>query len=102
MATIAQVAALRDARLRRAPQGDGALTQRSCCCSYQILLGDDVAEPGIVLDEFLDEFMQSALEDMVHVAVLQPVAHAAGVTLRGALAAIGDADLVEIAHQVAV
>src|SRR5260221_345871 len=45
--------------------------------------------------------MHAVLEDIVHMAVLQPVADAAGVALRSALAAIGDADLVEIAHQVA-
>ena len=42
------------------------------------------------------------LENVIHVAVLEAVADAAGVALRGALAAIGDADLVEIAHEVAV
>ena len=46
--------------------------------------------------------MHAVLEDIVHVAVLEAVADAAGVALRGALAAIGDADLVEIAHQIAV
>src|SRR5438128_10683075 len=102
MATIAQVAALRDARLWRAPQGDGALTQRPCCCSNQILFGDNVAEPAVVEDEFLDEFMQAALEDMVHAAVLEPVAHAPGMALRGALPAVSHADLVEVAHQIAV
>ena len=40
--------------------------------------------------------MHAMLEDIVHMAVLEAVADAAGVTLRGALAAIGDADLVEI------
>ena len=42
------------------------------------------------------------LEDIIHLAVLQAVADAAGVALRGALTAIGDADLVEVAHQIAV
>ena len=42
------------------------------------------------------------LEDIIHLAVLQAIADAAGVALRGALTAIGDADLVEIAHQIAV
>src|ERR1700737_3590894 len=46
--------------------------------------------------------MDAVLEDLVHVAVLQAIADAAGMTLRGALAAIGDADLVEIAYQIAV
>src|SRR5258708_3518258 len=70
--------------------------------SNQILLGDDFAEPGIVRDELLDEFVHAVLEDVVHVAVLQPVANAAGVALCRALAAIGHPDLVEIAHQIAV
>src|ERR1700712_3011270 len=70
--------------------------------SNQILFGDDLAEPAVIPDEFLDEFMHAALEDIVHVAVLETIAHAAGMTLRGALAAIGDADLIEIAHKVAV
>ena len=46
--------------------------------------------------------MHAVLEDIVHVAVLKTIAHAAGVALRGALAAIGDADLIKIAHQIAV
>src|SRR6267378_1372283 len=37
--------------------------------------------------------MHAMLEDIVHVAVLQAIADAAGMALRGALAAIGDADL---------
>ena len=46
--------------------------------------------------------MHAVLEDIVHVAVLQAIADAAGVALGRTLAAIGDADLVEIAHQIAV
>src|ERR671936_940571 len=68
----------------------------------QILPGDDLAKPRIVGDEFLDEFVDAVLEDVVHVAVLEAVADAAGVALGGALAAVGDADLVEIAHEIAV
>src|ERR1700710_2403064 len=102
MATIAQVAALRDARLRRAPQGDGTLKQRPCSDSNQILLADDLAKPAVVGDEFLDELMHAVLEDIGHVAVLKTVANAAGMALRGALAAVGDADLIEVADQVAV
>src|ERR1700754_514854 len=77
----------------------GCWVQKS---SDQVLLGDDFAEPRIVRDEFLNEFVHAVLEDIVHVAVLEPVADTAGVALRGALAAIGDADLVEVAHEVAV
>src|SRR5215472_15255394 len=70
--------------------------------SNQILLGDDFAEPRIVRDELLDELVHAVLEDVVHVGVLEPVADAAGVALGRTLAAIGNADLVEIAHQIAV
>src|SRR3954452_20402754 len=70
--------------------------------SSQILLADDFDEPAVVADELLDEFMHAVLEDIVHVAVLEPVADAAGVALGGALAAIGDADLVEIAREIVV
>src|ERR1700677_1073285 len=70
--------------------------------SNQILFGDDFTEPAVVGDEFLNEFMDAVLENIVHVAVFQPVADAAGVALGRALTAIGDSDLVEIAHQVAV
>src|SRR2546423_984935 len=70
--------------------------------SNQILLGNDLAEPRVIRKELLDELVHAMLEDIVHMAVLEPVADPAGVALGGALAAIGDADLVEIAHQVAV
>src|SRR6202451_2081065 len=70
--------------------------------SNQILFGDDFTKPAVIRDEFLNEFMHAVLEDVVHVTVLQGGADAAGMALRGALAAIGDADLVEIAHQIAV
>ncbi len=46
--------------------------------------------------------MHAVLEDIVHVAVFKAIADTAGVALGGALAAIGDANLVEIAHQIAV
>src|SRR6266702_6256502 len=70
--------------------------------SNQILLGDDFTEASVIRNEFLDELMEAVLEDIVHMAVLEPVADTAGVALGGALAAIGDPDLVEIAHQIAV
>src|SRR5882757_3940374 len=85
--------------------GTDAAFSRLCpamSASDQILLGDDFTEPCIVSDELLDEFMHAVLEDIVHMAVFKPVADAAGVALGGALAAIGDPDLIEIAHQVAV
>src|SRR5882724_6214454 len=70
--------------------------------SNQILPGDDFTEPCVVCNELLDEFMHAVLEDIIHMAVFQPVADAAGVALGGALASIGNPDLVEIAHQVAI
>src|SRR5712692_3437018 len=54
--------------------------------SNQILFGDDFAEPCIIRDEFLDEFVHAVLENIVHVAVLQAVTDAAGVTLPRPLA----------------
>src|SRR5664279_3301604 len=68
----------------------------------QILLGDDFTEPRVIRKELLDELMHAVLEDIVHVAVLEAVADAASMALGRALAAIGDPDLVEIAHQIAV
>src|SRR5262245_36900745 len=79
---------------------DGTDIPPACFSSDQILPGDDFTKAGIVGDELLDEFVHAALEDVVHVRVLQPVPDAAGVALRRALAAIGDADLVEIADQI--
>src|ERR1700687_1420276 len=68
----------------------------------QVLFADDLAEPAVIRNEFLDEFVDTVLEDIVHVAVFQAIADAAGMALGCSLAAIGDADLVEIAHQIAV
>src|SRR5215510_13041022 len=70
--------------------------------SGQILPGDDFAEARIIRDELLDELVHAVLENVVHVAVLEPVADAAGMALRRTLATIGDADLVEVAHEVAI
>src|SRR5262245_20065466 len=70
--------------------------------SKQILPGDDFAETIVVADELPDELVQPALEDVVHVAVLQAIADATGMTLRRALAAVSDADLAEIADKVLV
>src|SRR5579862_4699503 len=74
----------------------------ACGTSDQVLLGDDFAEPRIIRNELLDELVHAVLEDVVHVGVFEPVADTPGVALRRTLAAIGDADLVEIAHQIAV
>src|ERR1700736_313712 len=65
--------------------------------SNQVLTGDDFAEPTVIRNEFLDKFMQAALEHVVHMAVFEAVADAAGMALRGALPAVGNADLIEIA-----
>ena len=32
----------------------------------QILLGDDLTQPRVIRNEFLDEFMDAVLEDIVH------------------------------------
>src|SRR5258705_2443480 len=61
--------------------------------SNQILFGDDFAEPAVIRNEFLDEFMDAVLEDVVHVTVLQAIADAAGMSLCCALAAIVDTEL---------
>src|SRR5258705_6973737 len=70
--------------------------------SDQGLFCDDLTEPAVIRNEFLDEFMHAMLENIIHVAVLEAIADAAGVALCGALAAISDADLIEISHQIAV
>src|SRR5256884_9799653 len=70
--------------------------------SDQILPGDDLAKPRIVGDEFLDEFVDAMLENVVHVAVFEAVADAAGVALRGSPAPGGDAGLVEVAPEISV
>src|ERR1700749_4782634 len=70
--------------------------------SNLVLLGDDFAEPRIIRDELLDEFVHAVLEDVIHVGMLEPVADTAGVALRRTLAAIGDADLVEVARELAI
>jgi hypothetical protein len=49
--------------------------------SNQILFGDDFAEPGVIGNEFLDEFMHAVLEDIVHVAVFEAIADATGMAL---------------------
>ena len=68
----------------------------------QILLGDDFAESRVVRNELLDEFMDTVLEDIHHLAVFEAIADAARMALGRALAPVSDADLVEIAHQIAV
>src|SRR3954447_10736543 len=75
---------------------------RTAGFSNQILLCDDFAESRVVRNELLNEFMDAMLEDIHHLAVFQAVADAARMALRRSLAAIRDADLVEIAHQIAV
>src|SRR6202012_2221037 len=67
------------------PRNEGGRKQKA---SNQILLGDDFAKPRIVDEKFLNELMHAVLEDVVHMAVFEPVADAAGVTLRRPLAAI--------------
>src|SRR5258705_5565940 len=66
--------------------------------SNQILLGDDLTQPRVIRNEFLDEFMDAVLEDIVHMAVFKAVADAAGMALGCGLAAIGEAGLVDNGH----
>jgi hypothetical protein len=70
--------------------------------SIEVLQADDFAKPCIVTQEFLDELVQPPLENVVHLAVFEPVTDTAGVALRRPLAAVGDADLIEVANQIAV
>ena len=46
--------------------------------------------------------MDAVLEDIDHLAMFQAIADPARMALGRALAAVRDADLVEIAHQIAV
>src|SRR5450755_4441751 len=65
--------------------------------SHQKLLGNGAAEAVGFSDEVADEFVQPALENALHPGVLQPRADAARLALRGALAALGARNPVEIA-----
>src|SRR5437588_1731246 len=67
-----------------------------------ILLADRGSQPIVVGDELADELVQAELENLVHPAVLDPGADAAGLALCRSLAAIGAGDLVEITHQVLI
>src|SRR4030088_1663870 len=77
-------------RKRRRPSDDYARRWRHLFVfvsnpSDQVLLCDDITEPAAIRNEFLDEFMHAMLENIIHVAVLEAIADAAGVALRGAL-----------------
>ena len=60
------------------------------------------AETVVVVDEGADELVQAGLENLVHAAVLQPGADAAGLALRRALPAVVAGDAVEVLHQILV
>src|SRR5258708_7875244 len=45
--------------------------ERRAAGSNQVLPGDDFAKPAVIRDEFLDEFMHAALENVIHVAVFE-------------------------------
>src|SRR3954452_17319216 len=64
----------------------------------QVLLDDRHPELVILGDELADEFMQAALKDAVHPAVLQTRANAAGIALNRSLPAIGARHLIQVAH----
>src|SRR6185295_576826 len=57
--------------------------------SCQELLGDQGAEPVVFDNEFADVFVQAALKNSVHAAVLQPRANSARLPLRRTLPVIG-------------
>ena len=69
---------------------------------HQILLRDRGTELIVVLDEVVDELVQSGLENLFDTAVLQAGAHGARLTLGVALAAIGIGDAIEILHEILV
>src|SRR5262245_44437385 len=70
--------------------------------SGQILLGYGTADPIVIGDEFLDEFVEPILEDIFHIGILQAASNSAREPLRRALTAIGCRDRVEIAHEILV
>ena len=78
------------------------LSSASVLSLHQILLRDGRSEPVVVLDEIVDELVQSGLEDFLDATVLQPSPDRTRLALRVALAAIGAGDAVEILHKVLV
>src|SRR5215203_2278153 len=70
--------------------------------SGQILLRQGAAEAVVVVDEGGDELVQARLENLVHAAVLQPAADAAGLPLRWALTAVVAGDAVKVLYQILV
>src|SRR5262245_4847040 len=85
------------------PQAIGSLAERAKPTALdQVLLGNSGAEAVVGVNEVLDEFVQPALENLLHAAVLDLGASGAGLALGGTLAAIGARDVVEVLHQIAV
>src|SRR5208282_6212046 len=73
-----------------------------CRPLQQILLRYGGSEPVIVFDEFVDEFMQPVLENLLDPTVLQSPADGPRLALRRSLAAVGFGDAIEVLHQVLI
>src|SRR5258705_2151499 len=84
---------------RRASRFCPAMTEN---VSNQILLGDDLTQPRVIRNEFLDEFMDAVLEDIVHMAVFKAVADAAGLAPGRDPAGVGHGGLVAVERHTAV
>src|ERR1700733_12580480 len=54
----------------------------------EILIGDRAREARVVLDEFSDEFVQSALENLGHARTLEPGVHRPSLPLGEAAASV--------------
>src|SRR5436305_489279 len=78
------------------------VTASASRASDQILPGDDFTKSRVIGNELLDELVHAALENVIHVRMLQPVADTAGMALRRSLPPIGNPDLVEIADEIAI
>src|SRR5437763_11439499 len=68
----------------------------------QILLSDGDTETVVVTDEIADEFVQSALENLVHAAVLDARAYGVRLALGRSVPSIRAAEVVEIEHEVLI
>src|SRR5215470_8106974 len=60
--------------------------------------GNQSTEPVVFDDELADEFVQAALKNSVHAAVLQARADAACLPLRRPLPIVGARDRIEVSH----
>src|SRR4249919_1997685 len=70
--------------------------------SHQVLPADGRAEVIVVRYELFDEFMQAALENLLHPAVLQPRSDRPGLALGWALPAVGGGDGIAVADEIVI